>query len=63
MKKIFDKLFRRKVVELENKVKLMEQSLVDCNNKLIEKQDHINKTNAYWKGKLRSIGNNKKSQS
>jgi peptidoglycan hydrolase CwlO-like protein len=55
---IFNKLFGKKVKELEKKLKDVETSLAECNQKLADKQDHINKTNAYWKGKLRMVKKN-----
>jgi peptidoglycan hydrolase CwlO-like protein len=37
------------------KIKELEDQLVECNNKLTEKQEHINTTNAYWKKKLHEV--------
>jgi peptidoglycan hydrolase CwlO-like protein len=38
---------------LINELEAAKEALKDCNGKLVEKQEHINKTNAYWKNKLR----------
>jgi hypothetical protein len=45
MIKFFKRLFFKKRTEYENKIAELEQ-------KLVEKQEHINKTNAFWKKKL-----------
>jgi len=34
--------------ELDN----TKEALKECNSKLLEKQEHINQTNAYWKKKM-----------
>jgi hypothetical protein len=47
MIKFIKDLFGRK-----QKIKELEEQLQECGNKLAEKQDHINATNAYWKKKL-----------
>ena len=47
IKKIFGKS------NLEKEVETLKQSLEECSNKLLEKQEHINTTNAYWKKKMR----------
>ena len=46
-------LFGRKAKLLEKQLKEAQLALEECGQKLEEKQDHINKTNAYWKKKLR----------
>jgi t-SNARE complex subunit (syntaxin) len=51
---------RKKVKELEQQVKDLTLLLNECNNKLVEKQEHINTTNAYWKKKMRDLGTKKK---
>lgn len=44
-----------------NKKKLIEQlektktELTECGNKLVEKQEHINATNSYWKKKMYAV--------
>lgn len=38
--------------KLEKEVEQLKSALVECNNKLLEKQEHINQTNAYWKKKM-----------
>jgi hypothetical protein len=46
-------LFCKKTKELEKKLEEALAALTECNGKLIEKQEHINTTNAYWKKKMR----------
>jgi hypothetical protein len=44
--------------KLFGKTKLIEElqfQLKECSDKLVEKQEHINKTNAYWKKKMREV--------
>lgn len=55
-------LFGRKSKILEKQLKEAQEALKDCNEKLIEKQEHINKTNAYWKKKMRDIKTKKASK-
>lgn len=50
---LFGAKSKKKIVELENALK-------ECSEKLIEKQEHINKTNAYWKKKMREKTTSKK---
>ena len=50
---LFGAKSKKKIVELENALK-------ECNEKLVEKQEHINKTNAYWKKKMREKSIKKK---
>lgn len=38
--------------KLESKISKLEKQLEICNQKLIEKQEHIDRTNAYWKKKV-----------
>lgn len=45
-------LFGRKA---KKQLKQMEEALKECSQKLVERQEHINKTNAYWKNKMREI--------
>ena len=45
-------LFGRKA---KKQVEELQTALKECNEKLIEKQEHINKTNAYWKKKVKDI--------
>ena len=40
---------KKKLLEQLEKTKL---DLDECGNKLLEKQEHINTTNAYWKKKM-----------
>lgn len=39
------------------KVKQLEQEVIELHGKLAERQEVINKTNAYWKKKVRELGN------
>jgi len=38
--------------KLESKISKLEKQLEICNQNLIEKQKHIDRTNAYWKKKV-----------
>jgi len=54
MANLFTILFRKsKVKELERTNELLRGALEECSQKLSEKQEHINQTNAFWKKKLR----------
>ena len=46
---------RKKIKNLEKQLEEVNTNLEECNSKLIEKQEHINTTNAYWKKKLREM--------
>lgn len=48
------------VEKLQQQVKLLTKQLHDCDKKLREKQEHINKTNAYWKNKMKELVQSKK---
>jgi peptidoglycan hydrolase CwlO-like protein len=50
-------LFCRKA---KKQIEELTLALEACQKKLSEKQDHINKTNAYWKKKLREVTHNSK---
>jgi peptidoglycan hydrolase CwlO-like protein len=41
--------------KLVNQITVLESQLAECGNKLVEKQEHINTTNAYWKKKMREV--------
>lgn len=41
-----------KIDSLEQENNILKTQLKTCNNKLIERQEHINTTNAYWKKKM-----------
>jgi transposase len=43
---------KKKLIEELEKTKT---ELTDCGNKLLEKQEHINSTNAYWKKKMYAV--------
>jgi peptidoglycan hydrolase CwlO-like protein len=57
---IIDLFGSSKVKELEKENQELKEKLSECSDKLIEKQEHINKTNAFWKKKLRETGQNSK---
>lgn len=38
--------------KLMNELEAVKEALKECNGKLVEKQEHINQTNAYWKKKM-----------
>jgi hypothetical protein len=48
--KLFSGLFKNK--NLKKELEEVKTALVKCNDKLIERQEVINLTNAYWKKKL-----------
>jgi uncharacterized protein YukE len=45
-------IFGTKVKKLEKEVTELKEKLADCSDKLEQKQEQINKTNAFWKKKL-----------
>lgn len=49
----FLRLFKAK--KMEKEIQDLKQALSDCNGKLLEKQDNINQTNAYWKKKMYAL--------
>jgi hypothetical protein len=53
-------LFKKKQTqELEKENEQLKEQLADCSKKLLEKQEHINKTNAFWKKKMREVKSSK----
>lgn len=54
-------LFKKSKIEEEllKQNEELKNMLTDCSQKLIEKQEHINRTNAYWKKKMREISSKK----
>lgn len=38
--------------DLKKQIEEMKVALDECGSKLVEKQEHINTTNAYWKKKM-----------
>lgn len=38
--------------ELEQEIELLKTQISECEQKVSEKQEHINRTNAYWKRKF-----------
>lgn len=55
--KLFDGLFRRN--NLKKELEETKAALAECNDKLVERQEVINQTNAYWKKKLYALKNKK----
>jgi peptidoglycan hydrolase CwlO-like protein len=53
-------ILNKDTAELEQRVKDLTLQLNECNNKLVEKQEHINTTNAYWKKKMHELKSKKK---
>jgi|688.fasta_scaffold1285953_2 hypothetical protein len=53
MMKLFKDLFKK-----ENKCEELEKENVELKLKLVEKQEVINRTNAYWKRKVRELSQN-----
>lgn len=51
---LLEKLFKK-----ENNCKELEKENIELKAKLLEKQEHINKTNAYYKKKLREQSSKK----
>jgi hypothetical protein len=52
-------LFGRKAKKELQEIK---EALKQCSEKLIEKQEHINTTNAYWKKKMREATSKRKKE-
>lgn len=42
-------------IKAKKQLKETEKTLKECTQKLMERQEHINKTNAYWKNKVREL--------
>lgn len=51
---------KNQIKTLSNEVVVLKKELEECSEKLIEKQEHINKTNAYWKRKFHELKQKKK---
>jgi peptidoglycan hydrolase CwlO-like protein len=56
---IVELLKSKKIKSLETEINDLKEELTKCSKKLIEKQEHINKTNAFWKKKLYEYKKNK----
>lgn len=54
--RLFSGLFKSK---LKKELEEAKAALAQCNDKLLEKQEVINQTNAYWKRKLHAVKNKK----
>jgi peptidoglycan hydrolase CwlO-like protein len=52
---MFNLFKKTKTEELEKQNTELKQQLEECAKKLVEKQEHINKTNAFWKKKMREV--------
>jgi hypothetical protein len=48
-------LFGRKAKQLEKELEEARIALKECGEKLSKRQEDINKTNAYWKNKMREL--------
>ena len=44
------------------KIEQLERENKELREKLVERQEHINKTNAYWKKKMNDINRTKKAE-
>ena len=63
LKQMIDLFGKKKIKDLKQKLEETQLALADCGEKLLEKQEHINKTNAYWKKKMREVeGKNSRSK-
>ena len=47
---------KKKLIQQLEKTKI---ELNECGNKLVERQEHINATNAYWKKKMYAVKSQK----
>jgi peptidoglycan hydrolase CwlO-like protein len=56
---MFNLFKKSKTDDLEKENEQLKEQLADCSKKLIEKQEHINKTNAFWKKKMREVKSSK----
>ena len=56
---MFNLFKKNKTEDLEKENEQLKEQLADCSKKIIEKQEHINKTNAFWKKKMREVKGSK----
>ena len=56
---MFNLFKKNKTENLEKENEQLKEQLADCSKKLLEKQEHINKTNAFWKKKMREVKSSK----
>lgn len=56
------KFIKEKLFGKTKRIQELESQLKECGDKLIEKQEHINKTNAFWKKKLHEQTTEKKTK-
>jgi hypothetical protein len=54
---LFSGLFKN--AKLKKELEDTKAALAECNGKLIERQEVINQTNAYWKKKMYAVKNKK----
>jgi len=52
-------LKKSKINDLQKENLELKEELKNCAEKLNEKQEHINKTNAYWKRKMHKLNEKK----
>jgi hypothetical protein len=50
---------KKKIANLEKEIQHLKGMLHECGIKLTEKQEHINKTNAFWKKKMHDLTHSK----
>ena len=55
------KFIKEKLFGNREKITKLEKQLKECGEKLAEKQEQINKTNAYYKKQIRNLKSSKKS--
>lgn len=55
--KLFNSLFKSN--KLKEELAETKTALAECNDKLLERQEVINQTNAYWKKKMYAVKNKK----
>ena len=55
------KFIKEKLFGNREKITKLEKQLKECGEKLLEKQEQINKTNAYYKKQIRNLKSSKKS--
>jgi hypothetical protein len=53
--------FIKNLLGRKKRIQELEEQLLECNGKLLEKQEHINATNAYYKKLIRQMKTKSKS--
>ena len=56
---MFNLFKKAKTEELQKENEQLKEQLEECSKKLAERQEHINKTNAFWKKKMREVKSSK----